>query len=83
MRWAKREGATQYDFWGIPQTDDGDEAMAGVYRFKAGWGGQVVRFMGGYERVYRPLIMRVARGLGAYVERNAVLRSPPETMWPT
>jgi peptidoglycan pentaglycine glycine transferase (the first glycine) len=61
IRWAKSEGATSYDFWGIPETDDEDEAMAGVYRFKSGWGGRVVRFVGNYEYVYRPLVMQVAR----------------------
>jgi lipid II:glycine glycyltransferase (peptidoglycan interpeptide bridge formation enzyme) len=61
MRWAKSLGARQYDLWGIPDTDNEDEAMAGVYRFKSGWGGGVLRFVGGYEQVYRPLTMRLAR----------------------
>ena len=61
IRWAKGEGATSYDFWGIPETDNEDEDMAGVYRFKSGWGGRVVRFLGNYEYVYRPLAMQVAR----------------------
>src|SRR5215471_12655932 len=59
IRWAKREGAVEYDFWGIPETDDEHEAMAGVYRFKRGWGGEVVHFVGGYERLYNPLVMQV------------------------
>lgn len=53
IRWAKQQGATRYDFWGIPATDDADEAMAGVYRFKSGWGGEVVRYVGCYQRVLR------------------------------
>ena len=61
IRWAKQEGAVEYDFWGIPETDDEHEAMAGVYRFKSGWGGEVVRFGGGFERTYRPLAMRLVR----------------------
>jgi len=61
MRWARSRGARQYDLWGIPDTDDADEAMAGVYRFKRGWGGRVVHFIGGIEYVYRPLAMRLAR----------------------
>lgn len=61
IRWAKREGAHSYDFWGIPATDDANEAMAGVYRFKNGWGGHITTFAGAYEKVYRPLAMRVAR----------------------
>ncbi len=61
ISWAKRQGAVQYDFWGIPETESADEAMAGVYRFKSGWGGKTVRFVGCYEHTYRPLTMRLAR----------------------
>ena len=61
IRWAKGEDAKTYDFWGIPETDDQDEAMAGVYRFKSGWGGRVVRFPGNYEYAYHPLAMHLVR----------------------
>ena len=61
IRWARQQGARQYDFWGIPETDDEEEAMAGVYRFKRGWGGEVVRFVGCYEHTYRPVAMRLAQ----------------------
>jgi lipid II:glycine glycyltransferase (peptidoglycan interpeptide bridge formation enzyme) len=61
IRWAKQEGATSYDFWGIPETDDESEAMAGVYRFKSGWGGRIVRFPGNFEYIYHPLAMRLVR----------------------
>ena len=61
IRWVKEAGARVYDFWGIPDTESEDEEMAGVYRFKRGWGGRVVQFLGGYEVVYRPLVMRLAR----------------------
>ncbi len=60
IRWAKSRGACSYDFWGIPETDAEDEAMAGVYRFKRGWGGRVVQFLGCFEYVYRPLTMKIA-----------------------
>lgn len=60
IRWAKQEGARLYDFWGIPDTDAEEEAMAGVYRFKRGWGGRVVQFLGCYEHIYRPLAMKLA-----------------------
>lgn len=60
IRWARYQGATSYDFWGIPDTDAEDEAMAGVYRFKRGWGGHVVQFAGCYELTYRPLAMKLA-----------------------
>lgn len=61
IRWAKQEGATSYDFWGIPDTDCQDEAMVGVYRFKSGWGGRIVRFPGNYEYLYHPLVMKLVR----------------------
>ena len=61
MRWAKQEGARSYDLWGISETDDEDDALAGVSRFKRGWGGQEVRFAGNYEHSYHPLRMRLAR----------------------
>lgn len=61
IRWAKQEGATEYDFWGIAATDNEDEALAGVSRFKRGWGGEIVRFVGCYEHVYRQRMMEVAR----------------------
>ncbi|HYA99676.1 MAG TPA: peptidoglycan bridge formation glycyltransferase FemA/FemB family protein [Ktedonobacteraceae bacterium] len=59
IRWAKQAGATTYDFWGIPETDAKSEAMAGVYRFKSGWGGRIVRLAGNYECTYRPVTMRL------------------------
>lgn len=61
MRWARQQSALTYDFWGIPATDDENEAMAGVYRFKSGWGGRVVQFPGCYETIYRPFTMSIAR----------------------
>jgi peptidoglycan pentaglycine glycine transferase (the first glycine) len=60
IRRAKQQGALLYDFWGIPETEDEAEAMAGVYRFKRGWGGRVAQFPGAYEHVYRPLMMNIA-----------------------
>ncbi len=61
IRWSRAQGATQYDLWGIPETDDEDEAMAGVQRFKSGWGGRTVRFIGGFELSYHPLVVRLIR----------------------
>jgi lipid II:glycine glycyltransferase (peptidoglycan interpeptide bridge formation enzyme) len=61
IRWARQAGADIYDFWGIPASDNADEAMAGVYRFKSGWGGNVVSFVGNYEYVYHPLLTGIAK----------------------
>jgi lipid II:glycine glycyltransferase (peptidoglycan interpeptide bridge formation enzyme) len=58
IRWAKQQGCTVYDMWGVPDRDEviledafterGD-GLWGVYRFKRGWGGEVVRFAGTWD----------------------------------
>jgi peptidoglycan pentaglycine glycine transferase (the first glycine) len=64
MRWAKSRGALVYDLWGIPdeaesflETDfeQRHDGLWGVYRFKRGWGGQVVRTVGAWDRIYSPI----------------------------
>jgi peptidoglycan pentaglycine glycine transferase (the first glycine) len=48
MRWAKRHGVTHYDMVAVPSPDDLHESnsLYGVYRFKAGFGGEMVDFVG-------------------------------------
>lgn len=58
MCWAKSLGCTQYDLWGIPDSEEDPEAapLGGVGRFKGGFGGRIVRYVGAYDYVYsRPL----------------------------
>lgn len=59
MRWAKAQGATLYDLWGIAQTDDPDDPLAGITQFKRGWGGRVIDYLGAFEYVYAPLAARM------------------------
>ena len=83
MLWAKERGATHYDLWGIPdevgaqpdvwagRTPKRTDGLWGVFRFKQGFGGRIVRTVGAWDRVYnRPLyalyswwIRRRRRGL--------------------
>ena len=67
MRWAKARGCESYDLWGIPDHDERDlerefqdrsDGLWGVYRFKRGFGGEVVRSMGAWDRIYQPLRYR-------------------------
>jgi len=65
MRWARSRGCTQYDLWGVPdeslETLEAEfttrrDGLWGVYRFKRGFGGKLVRSAGAWDRPYnRPL----------------------------
>lgn len=58
MRRAKAHGCDQYDLWGAPDTFSAEDSMWGVFRFKEGLGGQVVRFIGAWDYPARPVIYR-------------------------
>jgi len=49
IRWAKTQGCTVYDLWGAPDALDESDPMWGVYRFKAGFGARLVRWIGAYD----------------------------------
>ena len=55
MKRAKEKGCTVYDLWGAPEVFDESDSMWGVYRFKEGLGGQVVRTLGAYDFAPNPL----------------------------
>lgn len=67
MRWSKAHGASTYDLWGIPDASieeleerfmQRSDELWGVYRFKRGFGGEVVRSVPAFVRVYKPLLYR-------------------------
>jgi len=49
MKRARAKGCTVYDLWGAPEVFDETDSMWGVYRFKEGLGGQVVRTLGAWD----------------------------------
>jgi peptidoglycan pentaglycine glycine transferase (the first glycine) len=49
MKIAKAHGCEIYDLWGAPEVFDESDSMWGVYRFKEGLGGEVVRTLGAYD----------------------------------
>ncbi|GAB4493420.1 MAG: hypothetical protein Fur0016_29500 [Anaerolineales bacterium] len=51
MQWAKARGCSVYDLWGAPDVFDERDSMWGVFRFKEGLGGQVVRTLGAWDFV--------------------------------
>ena len=56
MRWAKERGADRYDMFGIAASEDPADPLAGISRFKAGFGGEAIHYAGAFERVYHPLL---------------------------
>jgi lipid II:glycine glycyltransferase (peptidoglycan interpeptide bridge formation enzyme) len=56
IRWAKAQGYQIYDWWGAPDNFVESDPMWGVYRFKDGFGAELVRHIGAWDYVpYPPL----------------------------
>ncbi len=73
IQWAKARGCTTYDLWGIPDADEEtleetfmerSEGLWGVYRFKRGFGGEVVRYVGLWEHPLHALYPLASRFYG-------------------
>jgi lipid II:glycine glycyltransferase (peptidoglycan interpeptide bridge formation enzyme) len=62
MRDARDSGCTVYDLFGIPPDDDPNHPMAGLYRFKTGFGGKIIHRLGSWDYVYRPLVYGLFNG---------------------
>ena len=56
---AKERGCTAYDLWGAPETFDESDSMWGVFRFKEGLGGEVVRTLGAWDYAPNPFWYKV------------------------
>ncbi len=70
MRWAASQGCLEYDLWGVPDVDEAEleqkfagrsDGLWGVYRFKRGFGGEIRRTAGAWDRVYMPALYRFFR----------------------
>jgi lipid II:glycine glycyltransferase (peptidoglycan interpeptide bridge formation enzyme) len=61
MRAAKAAGCERYDLFGIPPTDDPAHPMAGLYRFKTGFGGMLAHRAGSWDFPLRGLAYAVFR----------------------
>ncbi|MBN2385473.1 MAG: peptidoglycan bridge formation glycyltransferase FemA/FemB family protein [Anaerolineales bacterium] len=59
MRRAKASGCAVYDLWGAPDAFDESDSMWGVFRFKVGLGGEVVRTLGAWDYTPSPALYRV------------------------
>lgn len=78
MKWARARGAKRYDLWGIPAQDPESQSdkhanriagtrgedWRGLYRFKVGFGGNVISYPTTLERRYVPILPALARRFG-------------------
>jgi lipid II:glycine glycyltransferase (peptidoglycan interpeptide bridge formation enzyme) len=72
IQWARQRGCTEYDLWGVPDYDEDtleaqfserSDGLWGVYRFKRGFGGQLKRSAGAYDKIYRPLLYKAYQAM--------------------
>lgn len=79
MRWARELGCRWYDLWGVPDEEeavleaqfaDRSDGLWGVYRFKRGFGGRLVRATGAWDLVYAPLRYRMYEMALRWLERG-------------
>jgi peptidoglycan pentaglycine glycine transferase (the first glycine) len=73
LQLAKKRGCVECDLWGIPDeiadmlekgkdvSSSPCEGLWGVYRFKAGFGGNIQCYVGTYDMVFRPILYRFIR----------------------
>jgi peptidoglycan pentaglycine glycine transferase (the first glycine) len=70
MRWARERGCISYDLWGVPDFDESyleahfserSQGLWGVYRFKRGFGGRLLRARCSWDRVYNPALYALYR----------------------
>ncbi len=70
IQWARDRGAQHYDLYGIPDYDkeileeqfkERNDGMWTLYRTKRGWGGDVLRTVGAWDRIYNPMVYWIYR----------------------
>lgn len=68
ISWAKSQGCRHYDLWGIPNASlatleaeftQRHAGLWGVYRFKRGFGGHIIKNIGAFDYVYKPLLYKL------------------------
>jgi len=63
IQWAKQHGCTMYDFRGVPGDVAEDHPLYGLVKFKKGFGGNYIRFIGEYDLVYKPFVYKMYNDL--------------------
>jgi peptidoglycan pentaglycine glycine transferase (the first glycine) len=79
MRWARQRECTEYDLWGIPDVEfetleadfpSKEGGLWGVYRFKRGFGGRLVRSIGAWDRPYHQPLYALYRWITTFIRER-------------
>jgi lipid II:glycine glycyltransferase (peptidoglycan interpeptide bridge formation enzyme) len=81
VRWSQAQGYKIYDMWGAPNEFVASDPMWGVWRFKAGFGGEVIRHIGAWDKVISrpwhwfytvliPFYLAIWRSIGMHKKTN-------------
>ena len=62
IKWAKARGYAIYDMWGAPNVFDESDTLWGVYQFKRGFRGTLVRHIGAWDFAPRPWLYHTYTG---------------------
>ncbi|MFH0887181.1 MAG: peptidoglycan bridge formation glycyltransferase FemA/FemB family protein [bacterium] len=74
IRWAKEHGYSTYDFWGIPAAPSEDHPLFGVYRFKKGFNGKLIKLIGVYDLPFNYLwYILLERGIYWYQNLRSLI----------
>jgi len=59
IEWAREKKYKKYDLWGIPANPKEGHPLWGVYRFKKGFNGKLVKYIGALNFPYSPLFYNI------------------------
>lgn len=59
MRYAKQLGCHSYDMWGAPDIFDETDSLWGVFRFKEGFNGTIIRTIGAWDFPSKPFYFKL------------------------
>ena len=59
IKWAKAQGYAAYDMWGAPEVFDKSDGMWGVYQFKRGFRGKLIRHIGAWDFAPHPTLFYI------------------------
>jgi lipid II:glycine glycyltransferase (peptidoglycan interpeptide bridge formation enzyme) len=76
IRDAGKEGAREYDFFGIPPADNPSHPMHGLWRFKTGFGGEIVHYRGAWDFPLKGLVYAAYRVMERMRGGLAAFRKP-------